>query len=191
MMRIKTFLLALCGVAVFSGSASAQNVGIKTNFVTWATTTPNLALEFGLGKRTTLEIGGTYNWFNFKNDKKFKNWTVQPEFRYWTCERFNRGFWGIHAMGGEFNVAKIDTPFDIFPLMKDYRLEGWFVGGGVSYGYNWYLGPHWNLEATIGVGYLYIDMDRYVCGECGDKLKSETRNYVGPTKLGLSLVYLF
>lgn len=190
-MRLKTILLAAFGAVVLCGTADAQRVAVKTNAVTWATTSPNLALEFGTGKRTTFELGGSYNPFKFRNDAKFKHWMVQPELRFWNCERFNRGFWGVHALGGEFNAGNINTPFKVFPDLKKYRLEGWFVGGGVSYGYNWYLGPRWNLEATVGAGYIYVKNGRYACGECGEKIRNETHNYVGPTKLGLSLVYLF
>lgn len=190
-MKIKILVALLCGTMLIGGQASAQKAAVKTNLLYWATTTPNLALEFGLGKRTTLEVGGTYNPFTFKDNAKFKHWMVQPEFRLWNCQRFNRGFWGIHLMGGEFNVGNIDLPFKLIPALKTHRYEGWAVGGGVSYGYDWYLSPRWNMEATIGVGYLYLDMKRYECAKCGDFLGKETKNYFGPTKFGLSFSYLF
>ena len=173
------------------GKANAQDFAVKTNLLYWATTTPNLQFEFGLGKRTTLEIGGNYNPFTFKDDKKIKHWLVQPELRFWNCEKFNRGFWGIHLIGGQFNAGSIEMPFDLWPRLKDNRFEGWMYGGGISYGYQWYLSPHWNLEATIGAGYMYLDMKRFECGDCGQELGKEKMNYVGPTKIGLTLVYLF
>lgn len=190
MKKIGVFLTVLCGFMLLGNKTFAQ-VAVKTNLATWATTTPNLALEFGMSKRTTLEVGGTYNPFTFDNGKKFKHWMVQPEFRLWNCEKFNRGFWGIHAMGGQFNAGNLKTPFNMFPKLKKFRYEGWFVGGGISYGYQWYISPHWNLEATIGAGYIYVDMDKYECGKCGTKLGHETYNYWGITKLGVSFVYLF
>lgn len=190
-MKIKIIVLSLFGALLFMGKANAQDFAVKTNLLYWATTTPNLQIEFGLGKRTTLELGGNYNPFTFDNNKKLKHWMAQPELRLWTCEKFNRGFWGFHLMGGEFNAGGIEMPFDIFPRLADNRFEGWMIGGGISYGYQWYLGPHWNLEATIGVGYLYLDMTRYECPRCGEELGKETMNYVGPTKIGLSFVYLF
>jgi hypothetical protein len=190
-MKLKIILLAAFGAIVACGTADAQRVALKTNFVTWATTSPNLALEFATGKRTTFEFGGSYNPFKLGGHKQLKHWLVQPEFRRWNCERFNRGFWGLHALGGEFNASGIKVPFNVWPGLKDYRYEGWFVGGGVSYGYDWYIGPHWNLEATVGAGYVYVRGTRYECGDCGAKLDKKKRNYVGPTKLGVSLSYLF
>ena len=48
-------------VGGLSWAAVAQNVALKTNLLYWATTTPNLSAEFGLGKRTSLELTGAYN----------------------------------------------------------------------------------------------------------------------------------
>ena len=169
----------------------AQKVALKTNLLYWGTTTPNLALEVGLGPKTTLDLVGTYNPWTFSDNAKLKHWTVSPEFRYWTCERFNRGFWGFHLLGGQYNVGNIDLPLDIFPSLKDYRYEGWMVGAGVSYGWQWYLGPHWNLEATFGFGYIYAKYDKYQCLKCGTPQKSGESHYWGPTKIGVTFVYLF
>ena len=70
------------------------------------------------------------------------------------------------------------------------RYEGWYVGGGVTAGYQWPLSKHWNLETSIGIGYDYIQYDKFKCGNCGEKLKSSHDNYVGPTKAALSLIYM-
>lgn len=190
-MRIKIVLLLICGAFLFVGKAWAQDFAVKTNLLYWATTTANLQLEFGLGKRASLEIGGNYNPWTFKDNKKIKHWFVQPELRLWNCERFNRGFWGIHVIGGEANFGNVKLPFGIFPGLKKYRYEGWFYGGGVSYGYQWYLGPHWNLEATVGAGYLYFNGKRYDCAKCGAELGKARKGFFSPTKAGLTFVYLF
>lgn len=91
--------LILFGAAIsISVAVSAQHVALKNNLLYDATTTPNLALEVGLGKKTTLDLYGGYNPFTFGNHKRFKHWLAQPEFRYWTCERFNGTFWGYICM---------------------------------------------------------------------------------------------
>lgn len=169
--------------------ASAQNVALKTNFAYWAATTPNLGAEFRLKPKMTLDVIVNYNPFELKDDRKLKHWLVQPELRLWTCEAFNRGFFGLHLTGGQYNVAGIDMPWDIFPSLKDSRYDGWMLGAGVSYGWQWYLGRRWNLEATVGVGYLYLKHDVYEKGECGADCGNKTHHYFGPTRIGLSLVY--
>lgn len=182
--------------AIFAcGAVSAQKVGLKTNTLYWATGTINLGAEVALGPKTTLDIIGTGNPWVFGSreaNRKIWHWTVQPEARFWHCERFNGGFIGIHATAGSFDAGGFRLPLGIFPNFKDFRYEGWMAGAGVSYGWQWYLGPHWNLEATFGFGYLYMKYDRFECVKCGEKLESNvTRHYFGPTKIGVSFVYLF
>lgn len=175
---------------LFPALLYAQHVGLKNNLVYDATLTPNLGVEVGLGKKTTLDITGGYNPFEFNNGKKFKHWLVQPEFRFWTCERFNGLFFGLHAHGGEYNVAGLHLPFGLFKSLRDHRYEGYFYGGGVSIGYQWILGKHWNLEASIGGGYARIHYDKYKCEDCGPKLKTGNYNYWGPTKAAISIIYI-
>ena len=50
--------LAVCWC---TGTVKAQDIAVKTNLLYWSSTTPNLSLEFGLGKRTTLDLTGAYN----------------------------------------------------------------------------------------------------------------------------------
>lgn len=191
-MKIKFLVtMFICGFLFTIGNLRAQNVALKTNLLYWGTTTPNLAVEFGLGPKTSLDLVGTYNPFTFSDNRKLKHWSVQPEIRLWNCERFNRGFWGFHLTGGEYNAGNLNLPFKIFPKLDDYRFEGYMIGGGISYGYQWYLGPKWNLEATFGFGYLYLNYDQYECGKCGDVIKRDKHHYFGPTKIGVSFVYLF
>ena len=71
------------------------------------------------------------------------------------------------------------------------RHQGWGTGVGVSYGYSWLLGKHWNLEATLGVGYLYLESDKYPCANCGTKIETVKKHYFGPTQLGINLIYQF
>lgn len=181
-------------LALSSPKAFPQQAALKTNLLYWGTTTPNLSAEFLLGERTTLDITGSYNPWTFgkkENNKKIQHWIVQPEIRLWKCEAFNRGFWGFHAFYGRYNAGGVHLPLDIFPGLKDYRYEGYGLGVGVSYGWQWYLGPHWNLEATFGFGYAYLNYDKYDCPRCGEYQGKGKKHYVGPTKVGLSFVYLF
>ena len=93
---ILIFFLAICWAG---GRAWAQDIGVKTNILYWATSTPNLGFEFGLGKR-------------------------------------------------------------------------------------------WNLEATLGFGYVYTNYDKYDCATCGKFRGSQDKHYFGPTKAGISIIYM-
>ena len=52
------------------------------------------------------------------------------------------------------------------------------------------MGKRWNLEATIGLGYIYTTYDKYECVTCGKFKGSNDKHYFGPTKAGISLIYI-
>lgn len=175
----------------YAGVAKAQDIAAKTNLLYWATSTPNLGLELGLGKQTTLELMGGYNPWTFNKDtnKKIKHWMVMPEFRYWLCERFNGHFFGVHSGYAYYNVSGVRIPF-MSKSTKYHRYQGWATGAGLSYGYSWLIGKRLNIEASIGLGYIYTDYDRYECTTCGDYKGSNDKHYFGPTKAAVSLIYI-
>lgn len=188
---MKRLLLTIFLSGILSGVAHAQKLSVKSNLIYDATATINAGVEVGLGRRTTLDISGNYNGWTYSGNKKMKHWFYQPEFRLWGCERFNGSFWGVHGIYGQYNIGGM-LPWGIAPNSKfaKYRYEGWAAGVGISYGYHWMLGGRWGMEATIGAGYAYLDYKKFDCVLCGEKLGSQTKNYFGPTKVGLSLVYI-
>ena len=92
---IQKILLLLLVVAGYSMTAKAQDVALKTNGLYWATTTPNVGVEVALSPKYTLELAGAYNPWTFKDDKKMRFWLVQPEVKYWFCEKFEGHFVGM------------------------------------------------------------------------------------------------
>ena len=185
-----TFILITCWVPV--QEVHAQKVALKTNLAYWAVgASPNLAFEFALGKRVTLEVGGGLNKWTFSENKKFKHWLVQPEIRYWFCESFNGHFIGLHAHGGGFNVGNFDVPVGRLDVFDNKRYEGYLYGAGFSYGYQWVLSKRWNLELSLGAGYAHIDYDKFDGPHyCGKKLDEGKENYWGITKAAISFIYV-
>lgn len=186
-------LSVVCWLASL-GTAMAQQVALKTNLLYDAATTPNIGMEVGLGRKTTAQVFYALNPWKFGRgeDRKYlKHWVVNPEVRYWLCQRFNGSFFGVHAFGGQYNASHVKMPLGWWKELRDNRFEGWYVGAGVSYGYQWVLSRHWNLEASLGVGAAYIDYQKFACGECGKKMDDGHKTYVGPTKLALSIMYMF
>lgn len=183
-------LFLLIAVASMADAVQAQ-IAIKNNLLYDVNRTPNLGVEVGLSRKSTAQIFyGLNPWKS--SDKQMRHWLVMPEYRWWTCSKFNGHFFGIHAMGGEFNVQGFDDTFGLIKEdIKNKHYEGWYVGGGITYGYQWILGKHWNLEASVGFGYDYIQFKEYECGECGSFKRKDHTDYIGPTKLALSMLYLF
>lgn len=194
---IKLLTFSLLAVVTGVVTASAQDVAVKTNLLDDAALlTANAGVEVGLAPKWTMELSGNLNAWELSDGKKWKHWLVQPEARYWFCERFSGHFVGAHLLGGQFNIGHIDLPFKFlgtdFRELKDHRWQGWMVGAGIAYGYSWILDRHWNIEAEIGFGWIYSRYDTFECADCGKKIDSDRpHNYVGPTKAAVNLIYTF
>ncbi len=170
-----------------NGETTLPGWNIKTNLLYDATGTLNLGVEFRTSAKTSLDIPFNYNAWKFSETRQWRHFLVQPEFRLWTKRAFDGHFFGAHAHYAYYNVGNLPKPFSQY--MRDHRFEGWLAGAGISYGYRWNFNRWLGLEATIGVGYAYMDYDKFECQECGTDLGRETKHYFGPTKVGLSLVF--
>ena len=115
----------------------SQVVGVKTNLVMDAMKIINLGAEVGLSKKLTLDLYANYNPWKYKDQKMMKMLAIQPELRYWFCDKFNGHFVGFHVHGGVYQAAAIE------------------------------------------------------CKTCGEKVSEGHKNYLGPTKAAISLIYLF
>lgn len=193
-MDIKKGIILLLSVVCMALPARSQDVAFKTNVLPDLALSPNFGIEIGLAPRWSLDATGQYNLWTV-DGRKWKHWLVQPEARYWFCDRFVKSFVGVHAIGVKYNVGHMPNNLRIFgkdfSQLSDYRFQGWAVGAGVAYGYAIPLGVHWNLELEIGAGYVYTMYDKYECTECGRKVDTGDYHYVGPTKAAINLVYLF
>lgn len=193
-MKLK-FLIPLFLGLLISVGAKAQDVAIKTNLLYDATATVNLGVEVGVAPKWTLDLSGNLNAWNVNEDKRWKHWLLQPEARYWFCDRFSRHFLGFHALGGQYNIGGLQNNIKFlgtdFSKLSNNRFQGWGVGAGVAYGYAMILGKHWNLEFEVGVGYIYSAYDIFECTGCGRRVGQDNNHYVGLTKAAINLVYLF
>ena len=199
----KYLFIVLLLVITLPGKTFAQKVGLKTNVLYWATTTPNIGVEVKVAPRFTLNLEGGYNPWTLNDDvevnKKIKHFLVSPEARYWFCEAFNGHFLGLNGNYTQFNIGAIDTPKIFYSLTKSSgfkgidestRNEGCAAGAGITYGYQWILGRRLNLEATIGLGYWYTEYNRYANRKCGIFQQELNHHLFGITKCGLSFIYL-
>ena len=182
------FLITTVGV-------SAQDVALKTNLLTDVAASPNLGVEIGLAPKWSIDITGEINAWDI-NHHKWKHWFVEPEARYWLCDTFAGHFFGLHAIAGQYNFGNIRNNINFlgsdFSKLSDHRYQGWGAGAGIAYGYDWILSKHWNLEAEIGIGWIYTKYDVYSCNTCSKKIATgRHHNYFGPTKLAINIEYLF
>lgn len=169
--------ILFCGI---TGHSHAQKWALKTNTLSWAVLALNIGAELGLSGKVSMELSGSYKPWTVLDKSNIRLWLVQPEVRYRLCETFEGHFFGIHMHGAQYYARTGGKIYD-----------GYLAGGGVTYGHAWILSPRWNLEAVIGVGYArlwYKKRPDLPCAKCS---VDKTRNYFGPTKISLSVSYLF
>lgn len=164
---------------------------LKSNLIYDASTSLSLGVEFGWGRRWSVDLSGSYNPWTFSDGRKWKHWLVQPEWRFWTRRRQQGHFVGVHLLGGVYNLNRMYLPFRAFPATNESRFEGWGAGVGLTYGYRWNFNDRWGMEGQLGFGYIYSEYDRFCPVNCGVRLASGAHNYVGPTKIALNLIYRF
>lgn len=191
----RKILIVFCLFLAMAFSADAQKFAVKTNLLYDATATVNLGAEIGLAPRWTIDLSGNLNAWTI-DDHKWKHILLQPEARYWFCDRFQGHFLGVHALGGKYNVGYIKNDIQAlwkdWSVLTDHRYQGYFIGAGVAYGYALALCKHWNLEFELGLGYIYTRYDKFECFGCGQRVADNVPlHYVGPTKAAINLVYVF
>ena len=170
-------------------------IAVKTNLLADAMAIPSLGLEVQLYKGLSLDVSGSYGFFNVFNkvDRDMSLWYVSPELRYWLGEHpLQRGsFIGLHANVCNYSLEWRDgVAYQTVP-----GHEAW--SAGFTYGACARMGKksHWGLEFVIGVGYgrYYqnigtVEGGKFVVNEAaGPQLKE----HFGVTKLAVNLVYRF
>ncbi len=176
-------------------TSATGDVALSTNLLYWLTATPNVGAEWATSDRFSLALSFGYNAFNFPNhnnskgipaNPKIHHWSVMPEGRWWLRHKFSGSYLGLHLLGGQFNAGGLRFP----KFLADHRYEGYALGAGLSYGYVFSLGRDWRMGASLGLGWLYLNYDKYNCGSCGTRVSSGARNLGFVTKAALSITYI-
>ena len=149
-------ILFLVLLLVATTGVYGQKFAVKSNLLYDATATINLGVEVGLAKKWSLDLSGNYNGWKFGDEARMKHWLVQPEARYWLCEKFNGHFFGLHAHYADYNVGGLKF---LSKNMENHRYQGNLYGAGLSYGYQWLLSDRWSMEAVLGIGCLLYTSD--------------------------------
>ena len=163
-------------------------MGIKTNMLYDLALVPNVGVEFALGKRVSVVGNWMYAWWKSDN----VNW-------YW------RTYGGDLALRWWFGKAAKEKPlqghhigpygqiitYDFEVGNKGILADKWSWSAGLEYGYSWPITRRLNIDCTLGAGfhvgefYEYLPIDGHYVWQA-----TKRRQYIGPTKLEVSLVWL-
>lgn len=86
-------------------SVSAQKMAVKSNLLSAANGALNAGVEYAFGSKSTFDLSGSIRPWKRSEGYVNKYWLIQPEYRYWTCQKFNGSFWGAYLNGAQFNVG--------------------------------------------------------------------------------------
>lgn len=164
-------------------------IGAKAQFYSASVNTP-LLLSGTLNGEVSMTLNR--NW-SIHGDLSLNPWKVEsfrvqhiafrPQVRWWSVESYRGGFVGFHLLGAGYHIG--------IPSMMSEKYEGVALGGGLDVGYAWALNTRWNIEVQGGGSYLWSSYYKSKCKTCALRTMAESKGYLLPTKVALSLVYLF
>lgn len=174
-------MMMLCCLPTWA-QTEGHYISVKTNAVAWATVMPNAAIDVQCHPHLSIEIPVAWSPWHLGAKRGIKHVVFQPECRWWLEKPGEGHFFGVHAHVGWFNLKWERDRY------QDAQCPLW--GAGIAYGYLMPLsGTRWAGEFTIGAGYARIRYDRFYNLSNGARIDTASRNYLGITRIGISLVY--
>lgn len=169
----------------------AQHIAISNNVVFDMMGALSAGVEIPTSKASSWEVYGSIRPWKRGNITVHKHWLLQAQYRIWPCQVMNGVFFGPYIHGGEYNIGDKAVLFSLLKGFRQHRYEGMLIGGGIGAGYEHALAKHWNIGAEIGVGYTYINYLKSACETCGTYYGYDDYHYLGISRLGLSVIYVF
>lgn len=154
-------------------------LGVKTNLLKDAMCMPNLSVEFSTGSRTSLSLevfGSKKVWGH-----RFETIGAAPELRWWFGGRtFDRFFLGVGVKGMHYDFA-----------WKEERRRGDTAGLGLTFGYDFYLGRHFSIDLSAGIGAMaYWQQHCFESDIAAPLVYRENGINIVPYQVGVSLIYI-
>ena len=168
------------------------SVAVKSNLLYDAALAPNIEVERWFGRDMRWSVMGEYwaPWYVWKNNSRayeIQNFGVELRYWWWSnpkyeCRPLTGWFAGIYGAAGKYDL-EWDSDGD----------QGEYWSAGLSVGYTFRIAKRLNLELSAAAGVIN-GPQRHYKGMYDDThliwQYNKHLNYIGPTKLKLSLVWL-
>lgn len=177
-------------------------LAVKTNMLYDAITWVNYSIEVPFEIKDE-KFSVTYDhqfpwwrWGEHNNEYSNRYFQIGGEARWWFApqkkartkknilrECLSGHFAGVYFMGGKYD----------FQWQRDICYQGEFWSAGFTYGYSMPISKLFNLEFSVSAGFAPITYRHYIPADdysilFVDRSKMGTHNYIGLTKLSISLV---
>lgn len=169
---------------------------IRTNMLYDAALVPNLGVDFYLGRN--ISVGGNWQYAWWSKDSRHRYWRLYGgdiNARWWFGSQAHEKPLTGHHLGVYAQMLTYDFEFGNKGYMAGkpghsmWDRASW--GVGAEYGFSLPIARHFNIDFTLGVGYLggtvldYQVIDGHYVWQA-----TKRRHWFGPTKAEISLVWL-
>ena len=165
-------------------------MALKNNVIYDAMLLPNLAVEFSLPRRWSIELEGLWSWWGPSGDRH-RYHRIQAgglEVRKWLGHPFQTPltghFLGAYSYFGNWDIRLND---------RGFQSPKGTLSVGLTYGYAMPVARRLNLEFALSIGYMGGEYYKYIYDPNHDRYpwRSTGRlGWFGPTKAKASLVWL-
>ena len=161
---------------------------LKTNMLYDVLATPNIGVEFYVGRNFSVAANWHFAWWNMKKrEKNWCNYGGDIALRKW----FGKRAMQTHLSGHHVGLYSQMMTYDVALGKTGYLANecNWTIGA--EYGYSLPIARRFNIDFTIGAGYHWGKFHEYTYID-GHRSWQATkqRHYIGPTKCEVSLVWL-
>lgn len=169
-----------------------RRIHLKTNAIGIGMGIINIAGEIDINQHWSFALP-IYHcaWNYFTSTIKFRNFSVQPEFRYWLSEN-NDGFFA----GAHFGMVFYNFAFNGAYRYQRYHRGAPTLGGGLSIGYRKPISNNkrWRMEFSLGAGVYPLHYDKFhniKHTSDGLLVESVKKTYWGLDQVAVSFSYTF
>ena len=179
--------LIAAGAAAPAVNASAQinidNVGVRTNALTWAMLSPSLGVDMQFNNRWQAGIDGNISPMEATNGMAMISGAGVEVRRY-----FNESYSGFYTGATTRYLDYNDR------MLHDTPRDGKMITIGVLGGYSFKLKGPWSLDTSLGLGYVHDDYTEYkwyAPKTINRMIAKNVVNRFGITSAEVSFVYSF
>lgn len=175
---------------------------LKTNLLSWIGIMPdfehttylgNIALEYYITPRWSVELGAMYSYWKYNNEKEFQGisgYYLEP--RWWVplFSGITDLYLGPYIRLGDYDIRRINKTNGQADDTESYT--GRYRDFGLSTGFYIYLTPAWGIELGARSGYIHSGSTEYTPRDGTNWLVGRKGYYrLRLTGLNVSLVYRF
>ena len=160
---------------------------VRTNVLYDAMLLPTIGIEWRVNRDLGIKLDGGFAWWGGNTDKVQKMWMLNPEVR-WYMGDAKRFYAGVSGNYGQYNLYKYILGGIV---SKDTGYQGTMWGAGLTVGYQLPLSHSLSVDFNLGLGYTRFEYDSFTVrdGVRVSKAKGQTKNFWGPTQIGISLIW--